>query len=113
MYPIHPIGPHTHILGHFRPFPYCTNFDAKRGQTDANNAQVRATKSHAKFLQQTHQIHPIGSQSHVLVRIGPFYYGMNFDAKWGELVQLVLKFVQRCHVGIFCNKMHPINTIGP
>jgi hypothetical protein len=28
-YPIHPIGPQTHILGRFRPFCYCTNSDAK------------------------------------------------------------------------------------
>jgi hypothetical protein len=26
---IHSIGPKTHVLGHFRPFCYCTKVDAK------------------------------------------------------------------------------------
>jgi hypothetical protein len=26
---IHSFGPNTHVLGHFRPFRYCTKLDAK------------------------------------------------------------------------------------
>jgi hypothetical protein len=29
---IHPIGPQTRVLELFGPFPYCTNFGAKRAE---------------------------------------------------------------------------------
>jgi hypothetical protein len=29
IHPIHPIGPQTHVLGHFGPFRYCINIGAK------------------------------------------------------------------------------------
>jgi hypothetical protein len=67
------------------------------------NAQVRPTISHRNFLQRTHQIHPIGPESHVLVRFGPFCYMMNSGRKMAELVQVMHRFVQRCRVGCFRN----------
>jgi hypothetical protein len=31
-HPMHPIGPQTHVLRHFRPFHYCTDFSAKQAK---------------------------------------------------------------------------------
>jgi hypothetical protein len=60
--------------------------------------------SHLIFSQRMHQIHPIGLQTHVSGRFGPFRYCTNFGAKWAELVPLMQKFVQPNHVGIFQNE---------
>jgi hypothetical protein len=64
----------------------------------------RASKSRQNFAQRTHPIHPIGAQTHVLERFGPFYYCKKVGAKQAELVQLMHKFVQRCGVGNFRNE---------
>jgi hypothetical protein len=53
----------------------------KMGRTGVINAQVRATKLCRNFLQRTHPIHPIGSQTHVLGPFGPFRYCTNFEAE--------------------------------
>jgi hypothetical protein len=73
----------------------------KTGRTSAINEEVSATKSRRNFSQQTHLIHPIGPQTHVFKRFGPFRYPTNFGAKWAELVPLMHKFVQRSRVGSF------------
>jgi hypothetical protein len=127
-----PYWTQTHVLGRFRPFHYCTNFDAKQAELvqlmqsrvgichnertrstllDSNScfgafrtSQVRATKSRRNFLQRTHPIYPIGPQTHVLGCFGPFRYCTNFGAKCAELVQLTHKFVQRSRVRIFHNE---------
>ena len=53
-------------------------------------------------------MHPIGPQTHVLLRfvefwvhLGPFRYCMKLDAKRAELVQLVQKYVRQSRVRIF------------
>jgi hypothetical protein len=76
-YLIHPIGPQTHVLEHFGRFLYYTNFGANWTEL-VINAQVRATMSRQNFLQQSHPIHPIGPQTHVLGTLGPFRYCTNF-----------------------------------
>jgi len=38
---------------------------------------------------------------------------MKLGAKWGELVQLMQKFMARSHVGMFSQRTHPIYPIGP
>ena len=43
-----------------------------RGKTGRTSAKVRATKSRQNFSQQTHSIHSIGPQNHVLVHFVPF-----------------------------------------
>ena len=40
----------------------------------------------------------------VWVHLGSFHNCMKLGAKWGELVQLVQKFVPRSHIGIFRNE---------
>ena len=62
------------------------------GRTGAINEEVRATNSHPNFSQQTHAIHPIGPQTHVLVRfrsvwvhLSMFHYYMKLGAKRVEL----------------------------
>ena len=44
----------------------------KTGWTGAISAKVCATKSHQNFLQQRHPIHPVGPQTHFLVRLVVF-----------------------------------------
>jgi hypothetical protein len=65
------------------------------------------------FSQWTHPIHPIGPQTHVLGRFGPFLYGTNFAAKWVELVPLKHKFVQLNHVWIFRNERTRSTPLDP
>jgi hypothetical protein len=65
------------------------------------DAQVCAMKSRWNFSRQTHPIHPIGPQTHVLGRFGPFRYYMNFGVEWAEVLQLMHKFMPRSRVGIF------------
>jgi hypothetical protein len=66
----------------------------KTCQIGGINAQVRGTKSHQNFSQRTHRIHPIGPQTNVLGRFGPFRYYTNFGAKRVEPEQLMHKFVK-------------------
>jgi hypothetical protein len=61
-------------------------------------------KSRQNFAHQMHRIHPIGPETQVLERFGPFRYSTKVGAKRAELVQLMHKFVQRSHVGTFCNE---------
>jgi hypothetical protein len=72
-------------------------------RTGAINAQFCATKSLWNFSQRTHPIYPIGPQTPILGRFGPFPYSTNFIEKCAELVQLTHKFVQWSRVGIFRN----------
>jgi hypothetical protein len=57
------------------------------------NALVSGTKSRQIFLQRIDPIHPIGSQTKVLGRFGPFRYYTNFSAK-----QVEWNFSQRTHL---------------
>jgi hypothetical protein len=101
-YPIHPIGPQTHVLGALGYFRYCTNFGAKRGGL-----------VHRNFLQRTHPIHTIGPQTHVLVCFELFLYCRNFVAKWAKPVLLVHKFVQWCRVKFFSNEPTRYTPLDP
>ena len=53
-----------------------------------------------------------GALHSVWVDLGSFRNCMKLDAKQGELVQLMQKFMPRSHVGIFRNE-RPIHPIGP
>jgi hypothetical protein len=83
------------------------------GWTSATNAQVRATKSRLNFSPQTHPIHPIGPQTHVLGRFEPFYYCTKVGVKQAELVQLMHKLVRQSRVGIFRNKRIQSTPLDP
>ena len=48
-----------------------------------------------------------GALYSVWVHSGSFRNSMKLDAKYGELVQLMQKFVPRSHVGIFRNEPNP------
>ena len=49
----------------------------------------------------------------VWVHLGSFCYSMKLDAKQGELVQLMQKFVQRCLVRIFRNERSRSTPLDP
>jgi hypothetical protein len=83
------------------------------GKTGAINAHVRETKSRRNFSQQTHPIHPLGHQTHILGRFGSFRYWMNFGAKRAGLVKLMHKFMQPSRVGIFRNERTGSTTLDP
>jgi hypothetical protein len=93
---IHPIGPQTHVFGHFRLFRYCMNFGAKRVSFAMNAPDP-----------------PIGPQTHVLGHLRPFRYYTNFSAERVELVLLMHKFVIRSRVGIFRNERTRSTTFNP
>ena len=80
----------------------------QNGLNWCNLLQVCAIKSNRNFSQRTHMINPIGFYPHVLVHFivfgciwDRFRNYMKLDAKQGELVQLMRKFLPRCHVRIF------------
>jgi hypothetical protein len=85
----------------------------KMDQTGAIIAKVRATNSRRNFSQRTHPSHPIGSQTHVLGRFGPFHYNTNLGAKRAELKQLMHKFLQRTGIGIFRNERTRSTPLDP
>jgi hypothetical protein len=101
MHPTDPIGPQTHIFGHFGLFHYCTNFGVKRAELVQLMHKFVPRCCVRIFSQRTHPIHPIAHQTHVLVRFGLFHYCTNFGAKRAELVQLMHMFMPRSHVCIF------------
>ena len=76
--------------------------------TGAINAKVRATKSRRDFFS-TNTPNPLhwtlnscfGVLHSVWVHLGSFCNYMKLDAKQGELVQLMRKFLPRSHVEIF------------
>ena len=47
------------------------------------------------------------------MHLGSFCYYIKLDAKQGKLVQLMQKFVQRSHVGIFRNERTQSVTLDP
>jgi hypothetical protein len=100
-------------LGAFGTVSLLTELRCKMGRTGAINALVRATKSRRNFSQLTHPIHLIGPQINVLWHFRPFRYCKNFGAKWAELVQLIHKFVQQSHVGIFHNERTRSTSLYP
>ena len=67
---------HLRAFGTVR-LPYET-----RGKTFRTRATVRATKSRRSFSRRTHPIHPIGRETHVLLRFVPF------GSIWDRLVAL-------------------------
>jgi len=76
----------------------------------AINTKVCATKSRCNFSQRTHLIHPHCTQNSyfgvfysVWVHLGSLRICMKLGAKWGELVQLMQKFVPWSNIGIFHN----------
>jgi hypothetical protein len=88
-------------FGLFKTISLLHELQYKMDQTGGINAQVRATKSHQNFSQRMIPIHPIGPQTHVFGRFGPFRYCTKFGAKRAELVQLMHKLVERRRIGIF------------
>ena len=70
------ISYHLHAFGTIK-LPYET-----RGKMFRTSAKVHATKLHRIISQRTHPIHPIGPQTHVLVRSVPFW------CIWNHLVAL-------------------------
>jgi hypothetical protein len=60
-----------------------------------------------------HPIHPIGPETHVLVRFGLFSHCMKINAKRAELVQLVHKLVQRSRLGIFHTEDNRSTPLDP
>jgi hypothetical protein len=92
-FPIHAIGPQTHVLGHFAPFHFWMNFGAKR------NERIRCTPLDPKLLFWG------GS--------GIFRYCTTFVGKWAKLVLLMHKFVQWSRVGIFCNERPRSTPLDP
>jgi hypothetical protein len=65
------------------------------------------------FSQQRYLTHAIGPQTHALGRFGSFYFWTHFGAKWGKLVQLMHKFLQHSHVGIFRNERIRCTPLDP
>jgi hypothetical protein len=61
-------------------------------------------KSPRNFSQRMHPIRPIGPQTHVFERLGPFHYCTNSGTKWAELVQLMHKLTLRSRFRIFRNE---------
>ena len=95
---------------HFGPFCYCMKLGAKWAEL-VQWMQVHATKSRQMFSQWTHPIHPHWTPNSsfvafhsVWVHLGPFRCCMKLGANQVELVQLMQKFVQWSHVGIFRNE---------
>ena len=92
----------------------------KTVRTDAINAKVHATKSRQDFFA-TNAPNPLHwtlnscfSVLHsVWVHLGSFCNYMKLDAKQGELVQLIRKFLPRSHVGIFLYELTQSTPIGP
>jgi hypothetical protein len=91
-------------FGVFRTVTLLHEVRYKAGGTSAINALVCTTKSRRNFSQRTHLIHPIGTQTHVLGRFGPFHYCTNFDAKRAKLVRLMHMLGPRNRFRIFCNE---------
>src|SRR6185437_2242512 len=54
-----------------------------------------------------------GALHGVWVHLGSFRNCMKLDAKQGELVQLMQKFVPRSHIGIFCNERTQSTPLDP
>jgi hypothetical protein len=102
-HPIHPIGLKL-LFWTFQTVTLLNKLWCKKGRTGAINALVRATKSRQNCSQRTHPIRPIGPQTHVFVRFGPFRYYTNFDTKWAELLQLMHKLRRQSRFRIFHNK---------
>ena len=92
--------------------PYIT-----RCQTGRTSVKIRATKSRRTFSQRTHPIHPIGTQTDILVLFVLFaciWYRLvaftNSGAKRAELVQ---NFVARSRVGLFRNERTRSTPLNP
>ena len=105
------------ILCHLDPFgtvrlPYET-----QGKTGRTSAKDRATKLSRIFFT-TNTPNPLhwtlnscfGALHSVFVHLGSFRNYMKLDAKQGQLVQLMRKFLPRSHVSL---RTHPIHPIGP
>ena len=65
-------GAFLSVWVHLGPFRYCMKLGAKRAKCGAITAKVHATKSHQNFSQRMHPIHPIGQNTHVLMRFVVF-----------------------------------------
>ena len=88
--------------------------------TGAINAKVRATKSRRDFFS-TNTPNPLhwtlnscfGVLHSVWVHLGSFRNYMKLDAKQGELVQLMQKFLPRSRVGIFLYERTQSTPLDP
>jgi hypothetical protein len=79
-HPIHPIWIKTHVLGVSDRFVTARTL-VQNGPNCSINALVSATKSRRKLSERTHPIDPIGPQTHIFMRFGPFCYSTHFSAK--------------------------------
>jgi hypothetical protein len=93
-YPIHAIGPQTHVLGCFGLFRYWMNFCAKR---------VEQVKLMHKFVQ----------PSRVQIFRKPFHYCTNLGANRAELGSLMHKFLEWCRLGNFRNERTRYSPLDP
>jgi hypothetical protein len=85
----------------------------KTGQTGAISALVHAMKSCRNFSQRMHPFRPIGPQTHVFERFGPFHYCTNSVTKWAELMQLMHKLGPRSRFAIFSTNVPDPPYLNP
>ena len=92
--------------------PYETR--CKMGRT---SAKVRATKSRRNFSQRMHLIHPIGTQTDILVLFVLFacirYRLVAFTNSGAKRAELVQNFVARSRVGLFRNERTRSTPLNP
>src|SRR6185503_6971801 len=88
-----------------------------RCKTCRTSAKVRATKSRRNFSQRTHPIHPIGTQTNILVLFVLFafirYRLVAFTNSGANRAELVQNFVARSRVGLFRNERTRSTPLNP
>jgi hypothetical protein len=99
---IHTIGPQTHVLGHFGPLHYYTNFGGKQAKLVLLMHKIVQQSRIRIFCSERTDPPHWTPKSYDLGCFKPFHYCTNFRAKWGELL----------HPN-FSQRTHPIHAIGP
>jgi hypothetical protein len=100
-HPIHPIGPHTHILGRFRPFRDSTNFGAKQGRSGAINAQVSCNEVTSEFFATKAPDPHHWTPKLMYWSVSDSFVTYKLRCKSGRTRLLMHKFVQQYRVEIF------------
>ena len=85
---------------------------AKRGELVQLMQKFLPRSDVGIFRNEHTQSTPLDLRS-ILVHLGSFRNCMKLDAKLGELVQLMQKFVPRSHVGIFRNERTQSTPLDP
>ena len=125
-HPIRPIGPETHVFFvlysawvHLGSFRNCMKLNAKQCELVQLMHNLVPCSHVGIFRNERTQSTPLDpklmfwSGHSVWVHLGSFRNYMKLDAKHGELVQLMRKFLLRSHIGIFSKRTHRIHSIGP